>query len=69
MARPELARLVDRDRHCWRIARRAPASPIFYLRGGSCFLDATILDRYALPVRLRRPRTQALIEEYGSRAR
>jgi N-methylhydantoinase A len=62
MARPELARLVDRDRHAGAAATRQ--RPIFYLEEDR-FLDATILDRYALAVGFS-GRGPALIEEYGS---
>ena len=62
MARPELARLVDRDRHAGAAAPRQ--RPIFFLEEDR-FLDATILDRYALPIGFR-GRGPALIEEYGS---
>ena len=62
MARPELARLVDRDRHAKTAEPRR--RPIFFLEEDR-FLDATILDRYALPVGFA-GRGPALIEEYGS---
>jgi N-methylhydantoinase A len=62
MARPELARLVDRDRQAGTAGPRQ--RPIFYLEEDR-FLDATILDRYALPVGYA-GRGPALIEEYGS---
>jgi N-methylhydantoinase A len=62
MARPELARLVDRDRHAGTAGPRQ--RPIFYLEEDR-FLAATILDRYALPVGFA-GRGPALIEEYGS---
>jgi N-methylhydantoinase A len=62
MVRPELARLADRDRHTGAAAPRR--RPIFYLEE-DCFLDATILDRYALAVGFT-GRGPALIEEYGS---
>ena len=62
MARPQLARLADRDRHA---ATAGPRQrPIFYLEEDR-FLDATILDRYALPVGYK-GQGPALIEEYGS---
>jgi N-methylhydantoinase A len=62
MARPEISRLADRDRR----ARSAEPRrrPIFFLEEDR-FLDATILDRYALPVGFT-GRGPALIEEYGS---
>jgi N-methylhydantoinase A len=62
MARPELARLADRDRHAKTAGPRK--RPIFFLEEDR-FLDATILDRYALPVGFA-GRGPALIEEYGS---
>ena len=62
MARPELARLADRDRHA--VAASSRQRPIFFLEEDR-FLDATILDRYALPIGFR-GRGPALIEEYGS---
>ena len=62
MARPELARLVDRDHHAGAAAPRQ--RPIYFLEEDR-FLDATILDRYALPIGFR-GRGPALIEEYGS---
>jgi N-methylhydantoinase A len=62
MTRPELARLADRDRHAGAAAPRR--RPIFYLEEDR-FLDATILDRYALAVGFA-GRGPALIEEYGS---
>ena len=62
MTRPELARLADRDRHAGAAAPRK--RPIFYLEEDR-FLDATILDRYALAVGFT-GRGPALIEEYGS---
>jgi N-methylhydantoinase A len=62
MARPELARLAERDRHA--TAAEARKRPIFFLEEDR-FLDATILDRYALPVGFA-GRGPTLIEEYGS---
>ena len=62
MARPELARLTDRDRHARTAGPRQ--RPIFFLEEDR-FLDATILDRYALPAGFA-GRGPALIEEYGS---
>jgi N-methylhydantoinase A len=62
MARPELARLADRDRHA--AAAGARKRPIFFLEEDR-FLDATIFDRYALPIGFA-GRGPALIEEYGS---
>jgi N-methylhydantoinase A len=62
MARPELVRLADRDRHAKTAGLRQ--RPIFFLEEDR-FLDATILDRYALPVGFA-GRGPALIEEYGS---
>jgi N-methylhydantoinase A len=62
MARPELARLADRDRHAAAAGPRR--RPIFFLEEDR-FLDAAILDRYALPVGYR-GQGPALIEEYGS---
>jgi N-methylhydantoinase A len=62
MPRPELTRLADRDRHA--TAAGARQRPIFYLEEDR-FLDATILDRYALPIGFA-GRGPALIEEYGS---
>jgi N-methylhydantoinase A len=62
MTRPDLARLADRDRHAGAAAPRR--RPIFYLEEDR-FLDATILDRYALAVGVT-GRGPALIEEYGS---
>ena len=62
MARPELARLADRDRHA--TAAGARKRPIFFLEEDR-FLEATILDRYALPVG-HKGQGPALIEEYGS---
>ena len=62
MTRPELARLADRDRHAKTSGARQ--RPIFFL-GEDRFLDATIFDRYALPVGFSGA-GPALIEEYGS---
>jgi N-methylhydantoinase A len=62
MARPEISRLADRDRHAKAASPRQ--RPIFFLDEDR-FLDATILDRYALPVGFS-GRGPALIEEYGS---
>ncbi len=62
MARPELSRLADRDRHTTTAAPRR--RPIFFLEEDR-FLDATILDRYALPTGFAGS-GPALIEEYGS---
>ncbi|HEY2137443.1 MAG TPA: hydantoinase/oxoprolinase family protein, partial [Xanthobacteraceae bacterium] len=62
MMRPELARLVDRDRHAG--AGTPRARPIFYLEE-DCFLDAAIHDRYGLPAGFTGA-GPALIEEYGS---
>jgi N-methylhydantoinase A len=62
MARPELARLADRDRHAKTTEPRK--RPIFFLDEDR-FLDATVLDRYALPIGFS-GRGPALIEEYGS---
>jgi len=62
MARPELPRLADRDRRAGAAAPRR--RPIFYLEEDR-FLDATILDRYALPIGYA-GHGPALIEEYGS---
>jgi N-methylhydantoinase A len=65
MARPELARLADRDRRANKMgAAAARQRPIFYLEEDR-FLDATVLDRYALAVGFT-GRGPALIEEYGS---
>ena len=66
MARPELARLSDRDRQTNNqmstAARRQ--RPIFFLEEDR-FLDATVYDRYALAVGFT-GHGPALIEEYGS---
>lgn len=62
MARPELARLADRDRH--QKAAGPRKRPIFFLEEDR-FLDATILDRYALDPGFS-GHGPALIEEYGS---
>jgi N-methylhydantoinase A len=62
MMRPELGRLSDRDRRAGPVASRK--RPIYFLEEDR-FLDATILDRYALPVGFA-GRGPALIEEYGS---
>jgi N-methylhydantoinase A len=62
MARPELARLTDRTRHAAPAAARTRS--IFFLEEDR-FLEATILDRYALPVGYH-GQGPALIEEYGS---
>jgi N-methylhydantoinase A len=62
MSRPELERLADRDRHTGAPAPRR--RPIYFLEEDR-FLDATILDRYALPVGFE-ARGPVLIEEYGS---
>jgi N-methylhydantoinase A len=62
MARPELSRLIDRDRHA--TAAGARKRPIFFLEEED-FLDAMILDRYALPIGFSGS-GPALIEEYGS---
>jgi N-methylhydantoinase A len=62
MARPELARLADRDRHAGTAGPRR--RPIFFLEEDR-FLDAAIFDRYALPIGFSAA-GPALIEEYGS---
>jgi N-methylhydantoinase A len=62
MARPEISRLADRDRHATTAAPRR--RPIFFLEEDR-FLDATIFDRYALPIGFSSV-GPALIEEYGS---
>lgn len=62
MARPELTRLADRDRHVDAAAPRR--RPIFFLEEDR-FRDATIFDRYALAPGFA-GRGPALIEEYGS---
>jgi len=62
MARPELARLADRDRHAKATTPRK--RPIFFLEEDR-FLDATVLDRYALPIGFAGA-GPALIAEYGS---
>jgi N-methylhydantoinase A len=62
MDRPELSRLTERDRHATTAGARQ--RPIFFLDEDR-FLDATILDRYALPVGFS-GHGPALIEEYGS---
>ena len=66
MARPELARLADRDRQGGKGAGALESGtrPIFFLEEDR-FLDAAILDRYALPVGFT-GRGPALIVEYGS---
>jgi len=62
MARPELARLVDRDPHA---KTRGPRQrPIFFLEKDE-FLWSTVLDRYSLPIGFT-GNGPALIEEYGS---
>jgi N-methylhydantoinase A len=66
MARPELARLADRDRHGGKgsgVAELRTRS-IFFLEEDR-FLDAAILDRYALPAGFT-GHGPALIVEYGS---
>jgi N-methylhydantoinase A len=62
MARPELERLADRDRHATTASPRR--RPIFFLEEDR-FLDAAIFDRYALPIGFSGA-GPALIEEYGS---
>jgi N-methylhydantoinase A len=62
MARPELTALADRDRHAGAATPRT--RPIFFLEE-DCFLDAMILDRYALAPGFT-GHGPALIEEYGS---
>jgi N-methylhydantoinase A len=62
MARPEISRLADRDRHATTAEPRR--RPIFFLEEDR-FLDATIFDRYALPIGFSGA-GPALIEEYGS---
>ena len=66
MARPELARLADRDRQSGKEPGTTGSStrPIFFLEEDR-FLDAAILDRYALPVGYK-GQGPALIVEYGS---
>src|SRR5262249_23549610 len=65
MARPELARLADRDRQSGQDGTATSQTrPIFFLDEDR-FLDAAILDRYALPIGCR-GRGRALIVEYGS---
>src|SRR5262249_17903859 len=65
MARPELARLADRDRQSGKGSGTGSSTrPIFFLEEDR-FLDAAILDRYALPAGYK-GHGPALIVEYGS---